>query len=149
MSGYEGRQKFQIATPLETHWGKALCDKETCKKFTEGWRITVDRELVMPNGTKFGEAQYQYIKYKSDRHFTETILPENKVLFLFPPGQQCFEQHKRKIEGKMALFNRRVGREANGIITTRSAHQNTLEPQQYIDTWNEQAYQFEKQRDAG
>ena len=52
MSGYEGRQKFQIATPLETHWGKALCDKETCKKFTEGWRITVDRELVMPNGTK-------------------------------------------------------------------------------------------------
>ena len=149
MSGYDGRQKFQIATPLETHWAEAPCSDDTCRKFTDGWRITVDRELVLPNGTKLGEAQYQYIKYKSERHFTETILPENKVLFIFPEGQQCFEQHKRKIEGKMALFNRRVGRESTMPITTRSAHQNTLEPQQYIDTWNEQAYQFEKQRQEG
>jgi len=109
----------------------------------------VDRELVLPNGTKLGEAQYQYIKYKSERHFTETIFPENKVLFLFPPGQQCFEQHKRKIEGKMALFNRRVGREALMPITTRSAHKNTIEPERYTDTWNEQIFQYEKQQREG
>jgi len=149
MSKYEGRQKFQIATPLSTHWEAASCVEDNCRKYAEGWRVTVDRDLVLADGTKLGEAQYQYIKYKSERHFTETILPENKVLFIFAPNQQCFGQHKRKKEGKLALFNRRVGREANGIITTHSAHQRTLEPQQYIDIWNEQAYQHDKQKQEG
>ena len=64
MSKYLGRQKFHVAEPLESHWERTDCAEDNCKKFMEGWRILVDRELVMPNGMKLGELQYQYIKHK-------------------------------------------------------------------------------------
>lgn len=149
MSKYLGRQKFHVAEPLESHWERTDCAEDNCKKFMEGWRILVDRELVMPNGMKLGELQYQYIKHKSERRFIETVMPENKVMFTFYPGQNCFEQHNRKIEGKEALFNHRTGPSADKIITTKSAHAQTIEPEKWIDEFNEQSYQFKKMQSEG
>jgi hypothetical protein len=146
---YLGQQKFQLNAPLETHWEPADCASDNCGNYEFGWRITVDRGLVLRDGSKFGQMQYDYIKYKSERSFTETPLEHNQVLFTFPSGQQCFEQHVRKKNPTEALYNHISGRSVLSKPSVRDLHNTTLEPIEFIDTMNEQMYALDKMRKEG
>mgnify|MGYP003647223834 CR=1 FL=1 len=146
---YMGQQQFQLNVPLQSHWEPADCAADNCGNYEFGWRITVDPSFVLNDGTKFGQMQYDYIKHKSGRIFIETIVEDNKVLFVFPSGQQCFEQHVRKKNPTAALYNHLSGQEILTKPTVKGLHENTLEPQEFIDTMNEQMFALDKMRKEG
>jgi hypothetical protein len=146
---YMGQQVFKLNAPLETHWEPTDCASDNCGNYEFGWRITVDRGLVLQDGSKFGQMQYDYIKHKSERIFLETALADNKYLFVFPPGQQCFEQHKRKKNPTSALYNHLSSHQIISPPSVRELHATTLEPQEFMDTMNEQMFALDKMRKEG
>lgn len=82
---------YSIEAPLSSHWRDADCEEVGCLQFHNGFRTTVDLS------TELGQAQFDYIVKRSGRAHGRgqdgTI-----VTFLFPPGTQCFSQHKIRID---------------------------------------------------
>ena len=139
---YLGQQQFQINAPLQTHWEKTDCSRENCGAFEKGFKLIIDRNQLMADGSNFGQLQYDYVKYKSERQFSETELPDHKTEFLFPPGQQCFQQHFQKRNPEEALYNHLSGNRLRYNPSVRELHDTTLEPNQFTDVMNEQMVRF-------
>ena len=107
--------------PQATHWRKATCKEVNCPQGLQGWLTVVDVS------TTLGQAQEVYIRRSSGRRFTEKQYG-TVIEFTFYPGQDCFREHRVPLD--------------RGPILTRGGH--IQEFDQWIDGWNENAYQIHK-----
>jgi hypothetical protein len=87
---------YQIARPLPTHFRRASCAEADCSARARGWRTVVDV------ATQLGARQANYIRLKSGRAFI-AAQAGTLVTFTFPPGQECFRQHRLPV-GREPLF---------------------------------------------
>lgn len=89
----EAVKTFQIAAPLSTHFRPSTCEEAGCGKHREGWLSLIDE------GTDLGKKQAWYIRNQSGRQFKEdrNQMP-GLTAFIFEPGQQCFAQHKTRLD---------------------------------------------------
>lgn len=90
--GAENMKTYGIEAPVSTHWRNATCEEVECPQHTKGWYMDIDLS------TQLGQQQASYIKHNSGRYFTWEKLPENLVRLTFPAGQNCFQQHKARLD---------------------------------------------------
>lgn len=83
---------FQVLAPTATHFRDVACEHVNCIAQAHGWKTAVDER------TELGAAQAHYIRTASGRKFTEDRTPEGLTVFDFEAGQQCFAQHKERLE---------------------------------------------------
>jgi hypothetical protein len=82
---------FSLHQPAATHFVAIDCQAAGCGAWKHGWTSTVD------TSTTLGQQQARYIQDHSGRSYTRVeALP--LVMFKFPPGQQCFQGHRRPLE---------------------------------------------------
>ncbi len=108
-------KSYDIHAPLATHWRKATCAEVSCKAHTEGWVTMIPETAVSGNPQLVNtterdhmanlkrlkdqdEARAYYIRHLSGREFSEHRDESGVTVFDFPPGQDCFEPHKTKID---------------------------------------------------
>lgn len=87
----EAYKTYAITSPIATHFRAATCQEIDCANYANGWDSPLDTSVP-----KFAEAA-NWIRLKSRRTFTTTEAGPI-VTFRFPPGQQCFAQHKVPLE---------------------------------------------------
>jgi hypothetical protein len=86
-------QTFQIAAPVASHWRNASCGEVACPQAERGWRMQLDLS------TELGRKQAYYIKYDSGRSFTHRKVDDSGMVELtFPSGQECFQQHRVRLD---------------------------------------------------
>ncbi len=111
-------KSYDIHAPLATHWRKATCAEVSCKALAEGWITMIAEDpLVMPEKPSLDpavtkatfrrlerdpdhrdEARAYYIRHLSGREFSERRDETGITVFDFTPGQDCFDQHKIRID---------------------------------------------------
>lgn len=82
---------YQILAPVSTHFKPARCADVDCPRHQLGWLTVVDE------GTDLGQRQAHYIRTGAGRGFTERREGALTV-FEFPAGQECFTQHRVRVE---------------------------------------------------
>lgn len=82
---------YSIVRPVETHTRPASCGEVDCVAQAGGWETVVDET------SDLGQRQAHYIRAQSGRAHTERHTPTGTV-FVFPPGQQCFAEHRVDLE---------------------------------------------------
>lgn len=102
---------YRIAAPLDTHFEEVPCSVFECEAYREGFLIAIDEV----NGSTSDRQRAKYIRdgaggrrylarpapevRRRYAHLPELAgLSDNLTVFLFPPGQECFEPHYRRIE---------------------------------------------------
>jgi hypothetical protein len=95
------RLDYRIRRPRDTHTRPATCDEVGCEMQRDGWISAIDER------TLDGQRQAHYIRSVSGRGFTEERGPDGLTRFHFPPGQQCFAQHRVDLQREPNFF--RVG----------------------------------------
>lgn len=90
--GAEAYQTFQVSAPRATHWRKASCEEVSCAQGERGWTSTIDES------TGLGKAQAHYIRRNSGRKFKESRNELGQTVFEFASGQDCFAEHKVRID---------------------------------------------------
>lgn len=108
---------YAIRMPRNTHQRPATCEEAECFAWMNGWKT------VVPNASP----QAQYIRAKSDRHFTEDTDGE-LVTFTFFPGQRCFASDKHRV----LLERPPVFMKTHGDWRS-SGQMKPLEPAQWLD----------------
>lgn len=93
---------FQVLAPRDTHFREVACEHVNCEAQAHGWKSVIDER------TELGAAQAHYIRTASGRQFTEARSPEGLTVFDFVAGQQCFAQHKERLD-RAALYLVRGG----------------------------------------
>lgn len=83
---------YQISAPLSTHYRAATCDEAACPHQANGWATAVDEALDL------GQRQAHYIRKVSGRRFTERRDESGLTVFEFAAGQQCFAEHKVRLD---------------------------------------------------
>ncbi|WP_084965255.1 hypothetical protein [Thermoactinospora rubra] len=83
---------YQVAAPLPTHWRPATCEEAGCPAYEYGWRTLVDET------SELGRRQAHYIRRQSGRKFVEDRDAEGLTVFMFAPGQTCFQPHQVPLE---------------------------------------------------
>lgn len=86
-------KSYRIVIP-ERSIGEATCDEVDCRAMQFGWRTIVDE------ATDLGQRQAHYIRTLSRRAFVEDRSVEGLTQFVFAPGQECFAQHKRRVDDR-------------------------------------------------
>jgi len=82
---------YQLLMPPATHFRPARCEEVDCSLYKHGFMIKVDET------TDLGQAQASYLRKESGRE--AVMLHEAGLLvFSFPPGTQCFNQHQVPLE---------------------------------------------------
>lgn len=91
---------YGMAFPKQTHTRPATCAEVDCQAYENGWKTVVPSD----------SPQAEYIRAKSERHFTETSPDAGLIEFVFPPGQRCFaaDQHRVSLE-RPGIFTVRGG----------------------------------------
>lgn len=82
---------YEINSPRSTHTRRASCIDVDCERYKKGWISPCN------TNTKLGAQQANYIRLHSGRKFTYTEI-NGLVKFHFPPGQQCFAEHRVSLE---------------------------------------------------
>jgi hypothetical protein len=90
--GPEAFQTFGIVAPKETHTVPATCEEVECEQHIRGWMMKLDVT------TDMGQKQAYYIKHHSGRAYEVTELRDGLATYMFRPGQECFQEHRRDIE---------------------------------------------------
>lgn len=104
-------QTYQVSSPPATHWRPASCAEVGCVNHAEGWVIDCD------TATLLGRRQREYLD--SDRHgryATSTLTESGMVRFMFPPGQQCFEEHRVQVRPELYLVRAGGAGKAGDLI---------------------------------
>lgn len=85
---------YEISAPLETHWRVASCKEVECDAYAHGWMTTID------TSTPLGAKQANYIRLHSGRRYTANPVTLGSAVyrFVFPPGQQCFREHRVRLD---------------------------------------------------
>jgi hypothetical protein len=91
---------YSIEAPVETHWVEVSCEEAGCLNHHNGFKTQVDVS------TELGKRQAWYITQRSGREFTETQDGASMVTFTFPPGTECFAQHRAKSDRPPLLLVR-------------------------------------------
>jgi hypothetical protein len=124
-----GRQRFEVATPLDTHWAPAHCKDVDCSAFQGGFVVSLDE-----TNDKQKELAEMIRHTNHGRHFTETK-ESGSTRFIFPPGERCFERHMRKLD-KPELYTHAV---AGGVRRFSRGVD-------WTENMNEQMYRVERSR---
>jgi hypothetical protein len=82
---------YGIVMPKETHTRVASCHEVDCEAYARGWMTKVDV------GTEIGVKRARYIIDHSGRTWTAEQAG-GLVTFTFPPGQECFAEHRVALE---------------------------------------------------
>lgn len=82
---------YGIVQPRSTHTRVGTCEEVECGANAYGWITKVDV------GTPIGQQRARYIIDHSGRHWTSEQ-DGGLVTFTFPPGQQCFAEHRVSLE---------------------------------------------------
>jgi len=82
---------YSIARPRDTHTRVASCEEVDCQAHRGGW------ETLVNESTPLGQRQAHYIRTRAGRGFTER-LDAGVTTFTFPPGQQCFAEHRVQLD---------------------------------------------------
>ncbi len=100
---------YGIRAPLETHWRKASCAEVECEGYRTGWlTVLVENAPAHPAGggsvrkmlalvDRDSQRAY-YIRHLSGRSFIESKDSSGATVFDFASGQDCFEEHRVRIE---------------------------------------------------
>lgn len=89
----EEYQTYQILAPVSTHWRTVSCEDFGCAQGEFGWRMRIDLS------TELGQKQAFYIKHHSGRKFTwEKEGDAGMVVLTFPSGQNCFQEHRVRLD---------------------------------------------------
>lgn len=78
---------YSIASPLATHFRPATCQEVDCANYAKGWLTRLDTADPKQAGLA------NDIRMKLGRKFM-AVERGTVVEFTFPPGQQCFAQHR-------------------------------------------------------
>ena len=81
-------KSYRVFAPVGTHWKTITCDAAGCEFQADGWCTTVDE------ATPLGQSQAGHIRHAAGRRYIEAKDPAGLTVFTFPPGQQCFSEHK-------------------------------------------------------
>ena len=92
---------YQLLRPKTTHYRAATCREVECEAYANGWRSVIDIS------TPLGARQANYVRLKSGRHFSSSVAG-TVITFTFPPGQQCFAEHRVPL-GREPLYIVRGG----------------------------------------
>lgn len=93
---------YEMKAPQSTHFKSVGCEEASCPNMENGWMSFINE------ATELGKGQAHYIRKQSRRQFAEERAVDGTTKFIFSPGQQCFEVHKKRIE-KTPLFFVRGG----------------------------------------
>lgn len=86
------------------------CEQVGCAAWQRGWQSTIDESTDCAGATGFvcawlkagatpcGTCQARYIRYGSRRTFREQRTGTGLTVFMFEPGQRCFENHQTRPE---------------------------------------------------
>lgn len=85
-------QTYSVKAPLSTHWRRGTCEETGCLAAYSGWKMKIDIT------TEMGQRQAYYIRKQSGRKFTESRLPNGFIEFTFASGQDCFKEHRVRLE---------------------------------------------------
>lgn len=78
---------YSIRSPLATHFRPATCQEVDCANYAKGWLTRLD--TAVPQQAQLAND----IRLKLGRKFL-AVERGTVVEFTFPPGQQCFAQHR-------------------------------------------------------
>lgn len=92
---------FRMARPTRTHTRVATCLEVGCEAQEHGWVTNVDENTLL------GQRQAHYVRSLSGRSYRETRMA-GLTSFTFPPGQQCFAEHRVSLE-RPEIFTVRPG----------------------------------------
>lgn len=111
MSGLPARayDTYGIVMPKGTHTRVATCQEVECGAHAYGWMTKLDV------GTEIGVKRARYIIDHSGRHWTAEQ-NGGLVTFTFPPGQQCFAEHRVALE-KEPLYTLKHGSMRPDVIS--------------------------------
>jgi hypothetical protein len=93
---------FSYLTPPDTHMTVVSCEQFDCQMQANGFMVSADEQ------TELGARQSVYIREFAGRHFMENRDDTGKTTFTFPPGEDCFLQHRVKLD-RDAFFIARGG----------------------------------------
>lgn len=117
---------YVISAPLASHWRKATCQEVTCEQYQLGWKIVADLK------TDMGQRQALLIS-RSGRKFTEERVPGELTEYVFEPGQQCFNEHRTRLD-KPERFIERGGDWRGNPREERRVHVN---PDNWVESFAE------------
>jgi hypothetical protein len=80
---------YSVVAPLDSHWRPASCEQVGCLAHHNGFQTRVDES------TDLGARQAAYVRQRAGRPFSETR-EDGVTVFTFPPGTECFTQHKTR-----------------------------------------------------
>ena len=119
--------RYKAQQPKETHFRRGICEEAGCPHYLLGWKTLID------TATPSGRERADYIRYESERRFTEERGADSIIAFVFPAGQRCFRQHQVLLE-RPAVFSK-DGRQLDG--------------QDWIDDMKEGLYKIGRKIQAG
>jgi hypothetical protein len=112
---------YGVRAPLETHWVRVSCAEFECKVSAQGWITEVDEN------TDLGKRQANYIRNHAGRHF-QWSRENGLTQFVFPPGEQCFTEHRVHAERQDIFLVR--GGDWRGQVGEVKIHKN---PEDWVE----------------
>ena len=162
-------KSYDIHAPLASHWRKATCEEVDCEGWRSGWITMIDERDLAPRGEETlahlpprertaahvrrlrqmanaDEARAYYIRHLSGRNFTESKdTATGKTVFDFPPGQECFDEHRVRVE-RPEIFVVRDGDFRGNPTRERRVHDS---PDHWVEDFAEHQDQIAIQVDRG
>lgn len=148
---HQDTRNYDASAPLATHWRIATCAEVDCRALEQGWQTSIFEDDTVPplppNATEdkhmrrmmslrdLSAKQAYYIRHLSGRHFTEHRDETGATVFTFPPGQECFTEHKVRID-RPELF----------IVTDRGARRVHRRPEDWAEDLAQHADAINKAR---
>lgn len=83
------KKRFAITSPTNTHTKSATCEEVDCEYNKAGWKVRVE--------TLSSKESYKAAT-ESGRYYTEQKVAPGETYLVYPPGQQCFAQHRVSID---------------------------------------------------
>lgn len=78
---------YALSSPLTSHTRVATCEEVDCLNYANGWKTVLDVS------TGHGQEASRYIAHHSGRRY-RAVQQGDTITFYFPPGQQCFTEHR-------------------------------------------------------
>jgi hypothetical protein len=119
-----------VQTP--NHFYTAECREAKCPHYEFGWTTTIDEK------TELGKRQGHYIRKDPRRKFIESRNYVGLTVFLFEPGQKCFQAHKLQ-----------TGEAPIKLVTAPDGRKIRQESSRWFYEANEEAYRFEEFKKRG
>ena len=121
--------KYGLRTPINSHRRLASCEEINCQHWREGWTIIADLR------TDKGQLIEYTIKHDAHKRYKQEPLADGRTLFTFEAGQVCLRAAEHTTSLERAPFS--------------DINQRDVSNDEFLTTYNEQAYQLNVQRSKG